>query len=102
MRRSLTKMIPVAARWIARGDRAAGNPAPEPRAVLAPQPLLARVGAAAIELGVGEHAAVELFVGEIHLAPRSADRLARAETEHFLEAPVAAHDLALAADGDAD
>src|SRR5258706_546803 len=47
-------------------------------------------------------ASLELLVGEVDLAPGRSERGAGGEAEHLLEAPVAAQDLPLAAEGDAD
>ena len=87
---------------IARLDRAAGDAAPESRAVLAAQPLLARVGVPLVELLVDLVAPLELLLGEVQLARRAADRGAGGEAEQLFEAAVAAHSLAIAGERDAD
>src|SRR5207302_7696597 len=89
-------------RRIARLDRAAGDAAPETRAVLAAQPLLARVGAPLVELLVDLAAPLELLLGEVQFARRAADRGAGGEAKQLFEAAVAAHSLAIAGERDAD
>ena len=82
--------------------RAPADAAPEARAVLAAQVLLARVRHAAVEVLVDLPDLAELLLGEVVVARRAADDLARRVAEQLLVAPVAAHRLALAAEGDAD
>ena len=80
--------------------RTPGEATPEARAVGTPQPLLARVHAPGVELGVAARSALEILLGEVHVTRVGGQPLAGPQAEQFLEAPVAARHLALAHDGD--
>ena len=83
-------------------QRPAGAPAPEARAVLPLHPLVEGGRLAGLQFGDVAPHFLELLVGEVVLARRGAVGLARDIAEQLLEAPVAAHDLALAQERDAD
>src|SRR6185295_185961 len=92
----------VAAVRLAGLHGAAAHAAPEARAVLAAQVLLARVRNAAVELRIEGPDLSVFLVGEVVVARRAPHHLARPIAEQLLVAPVAAHGLAVAGERDAD
>ena len=85
-----------------RFDGLSRGTAPESRTILSAQPLLACERNAVIQFRIRARTSLELLVGEVGHPHRHRKTLTRSKTKELFEAPIAAHQGAIAHEGDPD